>query len=666
MLKRRFTRLYWRIGEVAEITGISQQTLRAWEQELAILRPRRDASGVRVYRERDFRIVLVLQQLIEKEKWSVGDVKELLVAAPDEIRAMINAVPPEALEGTPDENEPSAASRMAEKAGAVINARQQEKEEPPTGDGSSADASAPDSSAPEMGPPPAGEPGSAVAQMDEIPAAEVDTTQASTEAGESELAGTSTPALPPSEERPAVVEAIEVAETAEPAWGEERTEEPNLGNSVLPETEETPQGTAVPALATDTPAESEPEFVEAAPAAEPVVEASKEGDVDLAASARPFEGEENAPAEVESVVRGVPVAAGLMEQPVLLEDQASTAEDVSPTAETGHHADEVGREQVLAAAEQSEPSIRGEEIAEETAGAPAPGEATEEIGMAAPVWTPVEAKDEASMQEEPEAATPHEASPPDSELESEPELEESGEKEHLNQPVVPEVAAEESEPSPVVQPWDGAPVTDVAETPPSTSTPEPEPLPSAMAITWEAESEIPAEAAETAAQVVENVSLEAPEIDGVDKTRDSVASMAFPPEQSESVPEMGAPSAASVAPETEPREPDIKEQAAASTLLAMPAETQTEFAADEETERPLPERREIFELIASEAVPVPETLPKPVVEELRALREELAAIAEMVRMLVDPSLESTDGKQDVGGERTLAQCSSGDEKSSDA
>jgi len=38
----------------------------------------------------------------------------------------------------------------------------------------------------------------------------------------------------------------------------------------------------------------------------------------------------------------------------------------------------------------------------------------------------------------------------------------------------------------------------------------------------------------------------------------------------------------------------------------------------------------------------------------------------MVRMLVDPSPESTDGKQDVGGERTLAQCSSGDEKSSDA
>ncbi|HQE62947.1 MAG TPA: MerR family transcriptional regulator, partial [Candidatus Latescibacteria bacterium] len=130
MLKRRFTRLYWRIGEVAEITGISQQTLRAWEQELAILRPRRDASGVRVYRERDFRIVLVLQQLIEKEKWSVSDVKELLVAAPDEIRAMINAVPPEALEGTPDENEPSTTARTVEKPEVAATPHEDKNEEP--------------------------------------------------------------------------------------------------------------------------------------------------------------------------------------------------------------------------------------------------------------------------------------------------------------------------------------------------------------------------------------------------------------------------------------------------------------------------------------------------------------------------------------------------------
>ncbi|HNZ39392.1 MAG TPA: hypothetical protein PKN69_07670, partial [Candidatus Latescibacteria bacterium] len=210
-----------------------------------------------------------------------------------------------------------------------------------------------------------------------------------------------------------------------------------------------------------------------------------------------------------------------------------------------------------------------------------------------------------------------------------------------------------------------APVTDVAKTPPSTSIPEPEPHPSATPAIEEVGSEILA-AAETAAQIAESGFVEAPENEGADGTRNSIANMAFPQEQPVSAPETGAPSDANVASETEPGETDTEEEEAVSPLLAMPADTQTELSAHEETEPPRPERREVFELIASEAVPVPEALPKSVVEDLRALREELAAIAEMVRMLVDPSPESTEATKDVSDGRALAECSSGDEKSSDA
>ena len=664
MLKRRFTRLYWRIGEVAEITGISQQTLRAWEQELAILRPRRDASGVRVYRERDFRIVLVLQQLIEKEKWSVSDVKELLVAAPDEIRAMINAVPPEALEGTPDENEPSTTARTVEKPEVAATPHEDKNEEPAQAGVRLAGAAVPRETEQEVTEAPAEEPGSGGGEVVETPAVGA-AAYPPAETEERELAGASSPTLPLTEEPSTVVGAAEAEETAEPASGEMSAEERSFPAEGVSEAEETWQDTGLPPFATETPAEPEREPVEAPTSTEPVVETS-DGDMDLAASAPPIEREELAPVEVQDATPSVPVEANLMEQPVLPGDQIATAEDVSPATETGYHPEEEDREQVFAAAEQIESFVHSEGMAEETAGGPAAGEATEEIGMAAPVWTPVEEEGEASLQGEPEAATPREASLPDSEFEPEPELAESGEKEHLNQPVVPEVAAEESEPSPAVQPWDGAPVTDVAETPASASVPGPEPLPSATAITWEAESEIAAEAAETAAQIAESGFVEAPENEGADGTRDSIANMAFPQEQPESAPETGAPSDANVASETEPGETDTEEEEAISPLLAMPADTQTELSTHEEIEPPRPERREVFELIASEAVPVPETLPKSVVEDLRALREELAAIAEMVRMLVEPSPESTEATKDVSDGRALAECSSGDEKSSDA
>ncbi|HPU85888.1 MAG TPA: MerR family transcriptional regulator [Candidatus Latescibacteria bacterium] len=664
MLKRRFTRLYWRIGEVAEITGISQQTLRAWEQELAILRPRRDASGVRVYRERDFRIVLVLQQLIEKEKWSVSDVKELLVAAPDEIRTMINAVPPEALEGTPEENEPSTATRTVEKPGVAAPSREPENEEPGQAGVPLAEAAASRDAEQDVPRAKAEEPGSVGSEAVEPPAVDA-TAYLPAETEEPELADKSLPVPPLAEEPSTVVHAAEAGETAEPVSSEMSIEEHALPAEGVPETEETWQDTGIPASATGTHGEPESEPVEAPSAAEPVVEPS-DGDINLVASAPPTEGEGLEPVEAEDATPGVPVAADLMEQSVSPADEIAAAEDVSPTADVGYHPEEEGREQVLAATKQNEPSTCGEETTEETAGEPTPGEAKEENGMATPVSLPVEEKGEASSQEEARTAALREVSLLASESQREPEFEESGEEERLNQPGLPEVAAEESEPSAAVQPWDGVPVTAVAETPPSTSVPEPEPLPSATAITWEAESEIPAEAAETAAQIAEGVSVQAPENEGADKTRDAVANMAFPQEQPEHAPETRAPSVASAAHETVPRAADIEEETAASTFVAMPTQTGTELRADGEIEPPLPERREVFELIASEAAPVPETLPKSVVEELRALREELAAIAEIVRMLVDPSPETTDAATDASGERALAACSSGDEKSPDA
>lgn len=102
MLKRRFKRLFWRIGEVVQLTGLDQPTLRQWEQQFKPLRPRRDSSGVRVYRERDLRIVLLLQQLIERDGCSEDEVVEVFSGPKADLTALLNAFDLDELSGEVD------------------------------------------------------------------------------------------------------------------------------------------------------------------------------------------------------------------------------------------------------------------------------------------------------------------------------------------------------------------------------------------------------------------------------------------------------------------------------------------------------------------------------------------------------------------------------------
>ena len=104
MLKRSFTRLYWRIGDVSEITGIEQQTLRNWQDEYRQLRPGRDASGVRVYRERDLRIVLLLRQLLVDEECSTDEVHDVLDGDREGLNELLSGVSLDEFTEKPDED----------------------------------------------------------------------------------------------------------------------------------------------------------------------------------------------------------------------------------------------------------------------------------------------------------------------------------------------------------------------------------------------------------------------------------------------------------------------------------------------------------------------------------------------------------------------------------
>ncbi|VEN73860.1 conserved hypothetical protein [Candidatus Desulfarcum epimagneticum] len=72
-------KLYFRIGEVSEITQIPTYVLRFWETEFKKIKPQRTPSGQRVYRKEDVELVLKIKRLLHDKKYTIQGAKQFLL-----------------------------------------------------------------------------------------------------------------------------------------------------------------------------------------------------------------------------------------------------------------------------------------------------------------------------------------------------------------------------------------------------------------------------------------------------------------------------------------------------------------------------------------------------------------------------------------------------------
>ncbi|RKY59195.1 MAG: MerR family transcriptional regulator [Candidatus Latescibacterota bacterium] len=72
------SKIYYSIGEVAELVGVRPSTLRYWEQEFPVLRPRKNRAGNRAYRERDLKAALVIRRLLYEEGYTIEKARDRL------------------------------------------------------------------------------------------------------------------------------------------------------------------------------------------------------------------------------------------------------------------------------------------------------------------------------------------------------------------------------------------------------------------------------------------------------------------------------------------------------------------------------------------------------------------------------------------------------------
>lgn len=71
-------KLYFKIGEVCELTGIKQHVLRYWEAEFPLLHPQRASSRQRLYRRSDVENILRIKRLLKEEGFTISGAKKLL------------------------------------------------------------------------------------------------------------------------------------------------------------------------------------------------------------------------------------------------------------------------------------------------------------------------------------------------------------------------------------------------------------------------------------------------------------------------------------------------------------------------------------------------------------------------------------------------------------
>ena len=71
-------KLYYRIGEVAEMFNVQASTIRYWESEFDVLRPRKSAKGNRLFTERDMRYLQIIYQLVKVKGYTIQGAKDAM------------------------------------------------------------------------------------------------------------------------------------------------------------------------------------------------------------------------------------------------------------------------------------------------------------------------------------------------------------------------------------------------------------------------------------------------------------------------------------------------------------------------------------------------------------------------------------------------------------
>jgi len=139
-------KLFFKIGEVCDITGVQAHVLRYWESEFPMLAPQKNRAGQRTYRKRDVEMALRIKELLYEDQYTIAGARKRLA---NELRgaSKLKVVTPEMSTQQP-------AATPSPQLVSPQQTQQQQTEEPPPAFAEAREESEPSSYAPDPKAPP--------------------------------------------------------------------------------------------------------------------------------------------------------------------------------------------------------------------------------------------------------------------------------------------------------------------------------------------------------------------------------------------------------------------------------------------------------------------------------------------------------------------------------
>ena len=76
--KIEIKKLYYSIGEISKMTDLKQYVLRYWETEFKQLKPPKNRSGNRTYRQKDIDTIFAIKTLLYDKKFTIDGARKQL------------------------------------------------------------------------------------------------------------------------------------------------------------------------------------------------------------------------------------------------------------------------------------------------------------------------------------------------------------------------------------------------------------------------------------------------------------------------------------------------------------------------------------------------------------------------------------------------------------
>lgn len=75
---QKLEKLYYSIGEVAELFGVSRSLLRYWENEFSFLTPRKNRKGDRLFTKENIQQIQIIYNLVKERGFTLEGAKQEL------------------------------------------------------------------------------------------------------------------------------------------------------------------------------------------------------------------------------------------------------------------------------------------------------------------------------------------------------------------------------------------------------------------------------------------------------------------------------------------------------------------------------------------------------------------------------------------------------------